>query len=159
MTLSLNLNFKGTFCVKIVKQGPRGFICKSDIFHESYCLQSHEYKTYAWPGDGRWRQVIRRWVHHALCSHNFHFHNQTLSMISNVCSQTIGLQKFCQIVHELIFFIAFSTPASGVPLLPRLVSLVCATGGWWWEFIHNQLSSSIFALFLPQRSIILSIIF
>ena len=94
MTLSLNLNFKGTFCVKIVKQGPRGFICKSDIFHESYCLQSHEYKTYAWPGDGRWRQVIRRWVHHALCSHNFHFHNQTLSMISNVCSQTVGLQNF-----------------------------------------------------------------
>ena len=165
MTLSLNLNFKGTFCVKIVKQGPRGFICKSDIFHESYCLQSHEYKTYAWPGDGRWRQVIRRWVHHALCSHNFHFHNQTLSMISNVCSQTVGLQNVCQIVHELIFFIAFSTSASGAPLLPRLVSPVCVTGGWWWALIHNQLSSFIFALFLSprtppsQRSIILSIIF
>ena len=86
-------------------------------------------------------------------------------MISNVCSQTVGLLKFCQIVHELIFFIAFSTSASGVPLLPRLVSPVCVTGGWWWALIHNQLSSSIFPLFISPRtppsqpSIILSIIF
>ena len=52
----------GTFCVKIVKQGPRGFICESKkssaVLKET--LNSRAILELFFSGDGRWRQVIRR---------------------------------------------------------------------------------------------------
>lgn len=48
----------GTFCVKITQQGPRHFICKLK-FNFSLEFSSTQYFLY-WPGDARWRQVIRR---------------------------------------------------------------------------------------------------
>lgn len=52
-------NMPGSFCMKVVQQGPRGFICKinqlnctsNEILIEIYFI---------FLGDGRWRQVIRR---------------------------------------------------------------------------------------------------
>ena len=62
----------GTFCVKIVKQGPRGFICKCQLNFKdhsnkilkavsSFLFVNVNYNYfYLMSGDGRWRQVIRR---------------------------------------------------------------------------------------------------
>ena len=60
----------GTFCVKIVKQSPRGFVCKQLLiprfFHYSTIPLSPSYELthvlfFVFKiGDGRWRQVIRR---------------------------------------------------------------------------------------------------
>ena len=47
----------GSFCMKVVQQGPRGFICKLWLFRSNYCGNK---KYYCLSGDGRWRQVIRR---------------------------------------------------------------------------------------------------
>ena len=61
----------GTFCVKVVKQGPRGFICKFN-FGSIYKCAKYKIMICGRPdmiiiyicvwciGDGRWRQVIRR---------------------------------------------------------------------------------------------------
>lgn len=60
----------GSFCMKVVQQGPRGFICKF-IKCESICCCLSNANQYAeklakivknrfFSGDGRWRHVIRR---------------------------------------------------------------------------------------------------
>lgn len=45
----------GSFCMKVVQQGPRGFICKWFFVFSLFSLIISLI-----PGDGRWRQVIRR---------------------------------------------------------------------------------------------------
>lgn len=49
----------GSFCMKVVQQGPRGFICKLVCLFREIHLMSLTWNVY-WLGDGRWRQVIRR---------------------------------------------------------------------------------------------------
>lgn len=47
----------GSFCMKVVQQGPRGFICEL-IWHSK--MMFRDWLSIWILGDGRWRQVIRR---------------------------------------------------------------------------------------------------
>uniref|UniRef100_A0A182M2P2 Uncharacterized protein n=1 Tax=Anopheles culicifacies TaxID=139723 RepID=A0A182M2P2_9DIPT len=51
----------GSFCMKVVHQSPRGFICKWIVYFNRCRLTVSLYKLSSLRlGDGRWRQVIRQ---------------------------------------------------------------------------------------------------
>lgn len=50
----------GSFCMKVVQQGPRGFICKCLAFSLKCFFMLLIIVIENFLGDGRWRQVIRR---------------------------------------------------------------------------------------------------
>lgn len=47
----------GSFCMKVIQQGPRGFICKFSLVSMHLNFLLNEISS---SGDGRWRHVIRR---------------------------------------------------------------------------------------------------
>lgn len=49
----------GSFCMKVIQQGPRGFICAYSVIIVGCNYHAHV-SYFLYTGDGRWRQVIRR---------------------------------------------------------------------------------------------------
>lgn len=52
----------GSFCMKVVQQGPKGFICKCEMLLLFFSVNNKIFNNFFlfYIGDGRWRQVIRR---------------------------------------------------------------------------------------------------